>query len=135
MEKLFAGLKRLYLLVSSPAVVLFAICYFTADEPLVATQTCYVLLVGLYFVALMVVPISSFIFRRSVRKSEDLNETEQIPIIRKNYGIRIWALNGVSYLTGPIYLITLEEGCVYLFAIISVVVLLSYPTKQYLINK
>ncbi len=135
MEELFARLRRFYMLVSAPSLAFFALAYFTADEPLVEAQTRYLMLVILYGIALFVVPGSSMLFRRALRKSEGLDEVELVPLISKHYKIRIWALNAISYLCCPFYIVTVEQGCCYMFAIVSIVTLLSYPTQQYLIRE
>ncbi|MBR6249570.1 MAG: hypothetical protein IKR17_00055 [Bacteroidales bacterium] len=131
MENLLSQLKRFYMLLSAPALAVFALCYFAADEPLVLEQTRYYILIVIYILALVSVPVSSFIMRRAVDKCAGLSEQDQVATYNRAYRIRLITLNVISYLCGPLYVVTLEQGCCYLFAIVTIVILLSYPTRSF----
>ncbi len=132
MDNLINELRRFYYLTSIPTLAFFLIAYLTADVPLVDDNTRYLMLVTLYVVALVLVPVSSYKMRGAIIKGIDMSEEERVPKLRKAYKIRLWSLNAISYLVSPFYFITVEESSVYLFAILTVVTLLSFPTKQYL---
>ena len=134
MEDLLVVLKRFYLLVSAPALAVFGLCYFAADEPLVVEQVSYILCVIIYILALIVVPVSSLILRRAVNKCAGLPEQEQVATYNRAYRIRIISLNVISYLCGPLFVVTADKGGCYLFAIITLVILLSYPSQNFVFS-
>lgn len=135
MDTLLERLRTYYLLFSVPALAIFALTYFTAaDEPLVEPKTAYWTLIVLYVAALVVVPVTSYILKKAVKKCEGTDRDTQADIYARAYRIRIASLNVVSYFTGPVYLVTLERGSVYLFAILTVIILLSYPSSQYVFH-
>lgn len=135
MDTLLERLRTYYLLFSVPALAIFALTYFTAAEPLVEPKAAYWTLIILYAAALIVVPATSFVLKKAVKKCEGNDRDTQADIYARAYRIRIASLNIVSYFTGPVYLMTLERGSVYLFAILTVIILLSYPSSQYVFHE
>jgi hypothetical protein len=128
-------IKRFYMLVSLPTIAFFALFYFTSNEALVAdAETQYIALVCFFLIALIVVPTSSIILKRAVKKGADKSDEEQVALYEKAYKIRIWSLAGLAYLSGPMYMLTCEDGCIWMFIIAVVVLLLSYPSRQYILR-
>lgn len=135
MEDIIKRLRSFYYLVSLPSLALFILALITADVPLVDDQIRYIILVALYFVALVSIPLTSFNMRRAISKSENLPEEQQIPMLTKAYKKRIIAVCIVAYLCSPIYVITVERGCSYMMIIVTIMLLLLYPTKQLVFHK
>lgn len=135
MEALLERLRKFYLYVSIPALPIFALFYFLTDEAVVTDAGMqYYSLVGFFLLALIAVPVSSFMLKRAVSKGAGKSDEVQAAMYEKAYRLRLWVLNGLAYLSGPLYMISGEEGCVWMFAIAVVVVLLSYPSHQYVIR-
>ncbi len=132
MDQLISDLRRFFYLTSAPALAIFVIAYLTADVPLVDDRTRYILLVVLYALALVAVPVSSYQLRTAIIRGIGMSDEERLPRLRKAYKVRLWSLNALAYLISPFYIMTVERGCVYLFAIVTIVILLSFPTEQYL---
>lgn len=128
-------LKRFYLLTTLPTLAFFALFYFVTTEALILdAEVNYYLLVGFFLLALIAVPTSSVLLKRAVRNGAGKSEEEQVVLYEKAYRIRIWVLAGLAYLSGPMYMLTKEDGCLWMFVIAVVVLLLTYPSEQYVLQ-
>lgn len=132
MDNFFASLRRFFYLASVPALGLFLICYLMADEVLLPASGVYLCMVILDLIALVSVFASSWFLRHSISKYADAGDGADINKLARAYRIRVVSLNVAAYLAGPAYLCTLDQSCIFLFAIIEVVLLLSFPTRKYL---
>lgn len=118
-----------------PPVVLFALLFFAADVATTTVEQKYFITVVLYMLAFLSVPLTSWLLRRAINKNMDGTDEERLAKIGPTYKIRIAILNVVSIVNSFCYLITLERGCIYLFAMMSMLILMSFPTNNYLLQK
>lgn len=131
MEDILKRLRTFFWLISVPAVAFFGLALITAEQSLVDNQIRYMMLVCLYLFALIIVPLTSYYMRRAYSKNESKPEEERWCNLAKAYKIRLIALNVISYVSTPIYIVTVERGCVYMVGIVTIVLLLSFPTRRY----
>lgn len=135
MEQIIKRLRTFYYLLSMPAPVVFALSYFTAEAPLVSERMRYILIVALYLLALVVVPVTYHVRRKAANKSNATDDAQQTQKFVRAFKIHTIILNVISYLCSVWYVITVEKGCCYMFAIVTVILLLSYPTAQFVFHK
>lgn len=133
MEKFLKEMRRTFLLTSVPTLFFFALAFFAADIPLFDQRTHYMILVCHFVLALVTVPTTSWYLRKVISNTSTDVENSEFTKLARAYRIRITSLNGISYLTSAVYYVTLETSCIYLFGIMLIVVLLSYPSQKYLI--
>lgn len=135
MGEMLGRLKRFYMLAAIPTVPFFGLFYFsTSNAVILDAEVQYMLLVGFFVIALIVYPMSSIILKRAVRKGAGKSDEEQATLYEKAYRIRVWVLAGLSYLSGPMYMMTCTDGCWWMFIIATVMLLLSYPSRQYVLR-
>ncbi|MCF0190547.1 MAG: hypothetical protein HUJ96_04710 [Marinilabiliaceae bacterium] len=122
---------RYYLFWSIPPLLLFGLSYLTADLPFVSDTVAYAIICVYSLLVLLSIPTSSFFMRRTYDRLEGKPEEERKPALEKVYKIRIMLLNVISMMSAVIYMITCQSNCIYMFLIMTVVILLSYPSRQY----
>lgn len=134
MESFLKSLRNFYLFASIPPLAFFALFYLAEDGSLVSQQTSYILLMVLYVLALVGIPATSIYLRRTASRCEDKPDDEAEKSFGLAYKVRLVVLNVLSFMSGMFYFITAIEGCIYMVGILSIVVLLSYPSRQYVMH-
>ncbi|MCQ2227179.1 MAG: hypothetical protein MJZ01_04615 [Bacteroidales bacterium] len=135
MDSLLKQLRQFFLIASVPPLAFFALFYFAADESLVNERLGYLLLVLLFLAALVAIPLTHWLLKRAEAKCEDKPEEEQIVIFGKAYRIRIVTMNVLSFLSSLAYFVTVVESCIYMTGMLTILILLSYPSRQYIIRE
>ena len=135
MEDLLKNLKSFYLLASLPPLAFFALFYFAApEEPVLEMKATYYLLIALYVIALVAIPATSIHLKRSEAKCEGKTDEEKAEIFGRAYKIRLVCLNVLSFLSGLCYFLTSQEGCYYMVGIMTIIIVLSYPSRHYIMH-
>lgn len=134
METFLKSLRTFYLFASIPPLAFFALFYFAAGDCLVSPKVSYILLLVLYGLSFLGIIVTSTYLRRTAARCENMVEEDREKSFGLAYKIRIILLNTLSFMSGIIYFITVVDGCVYMVGIMTIIILLSYPSKQYILR-
>ncbi|MCQ2204712.1 MAG: hypothetical protein MJZ15_09755 [Bacteroidales bacterium] len=134
MSTFLKTLRQFFLVASLPPLAFFALFYFSADEPLVDERMHYLLMVILLLLILVGVLVLHFYIKNAEKKCIDKPWNEQTRIFGGAYKVRIVSLNVLSFLSSLLYLVTVDMNCVYSAGMLTLLILLSFPTAQYIGN-
>lgn len=134
MKTFLKNLRQFFLIASIPAVAFFALFYFAAGEPLVNERMHFLLMTILLLLIMVGVIALHAYLKHAEKQCIDKAWDEQTHIFGKAYKIRIVCLNVMSFLSSLLYFITIDMNCVYATGMITLLVLLSYPSKQFISN-
>ena len=125
-------LKSFFFKSSVLPLVLFAVCFFIPGESMTDTMWTYrlmVCLLGLTFVAVL---WTSYNLRTVTLRHDDLENDGKQAAYAKAYKIRIATLNAISALCSVMYLVTKENNAAYLVGMMTILILLSFPTRSFI---
>lgn len=134
MDSLIAHLRRIFLMSTIPAVAFFGLFYFAADESLVSDRMHYTLMTLMLLMLLIGVMGLHFYMKRAEKKCIGQSWQQQVNIFGRAYKVRIVALNLMLFIASLLYFVVVDMNCVYSAGMLAVLILLSFPTKQYLSN-
>lgn len=134
MEGLLKSLRQFYLMASVPPLAFFALFFFAADEPLCDARMSYMLCFFVYLAAFVSVLATHAYMTHTEKKMADMDEEQAILKFAKAYKVRIVTLNVVSFFSSLAYFITVVESCYYMTLILTLLILLSYPSRQYILR-
>lgn len=134
MENMLKELRTFYLMASVPPLAFFGLFYLSAGEPLVGQRVDVVLLTVLYLAAFLAVLVTNRIMAHAEGKCDGVDAETRFRVFGKAYRVRIVVMNVLSFCSGVAYLLTVNSGCAYLVGLISVLVLMSYPSRQYILR-
>lgn len=125
-------LKKTFLFAITIPVLVFILAFLAKDLPLVSDETAAMIMAVYFIVVLIAVPSTSYWLRRTTDKAADASEEEGERIVSKAYTIRIWTLSAINIVAGILFVVTCHMNCVYIFAMIAVLMLFSYPSEKYI---
>lgn len=134
MDSLIKQLRQIFLMSTIPSVAFFCLFYFAADEPLVSERMHFTLMVIMLLMLLVGVLALHFYLKHAEKKCIGKPWKEQKRIFGGAYKFRIVALNIMLFIAALLYLIVVDMNCVYSAGMLALLILLSYPTKQFLSN-
>lgn len=125
-------LKKTFLFAISIPVLVFILAFLAKDLPYVNDETAAAIMAIYFILVLIAVPVSSYWLRRTTNKAADASEEEGERIVSKAYTIRIWTLSVCNIVAAVLYAITCQMNCVYIFGMLFVLMLFSYPSEKYI---
>ncbi|MCQ2237418.1 MAG: hypothetical protein MJZ18_10555 [Bacteroidales bacterium] len=128
-------LRKTFLFATIIPILIFALAFLAKNMPYVSDEVAASIMSVYFIVVLVVVPLSSYWLRRTTNKAADVEEEEGERMVSKAYTIRIWTLSVCSILAGILYVITCQMNCVYLFAMLAVLMLFSYPSEKFIYHE
>ncbi len=119
---------------SIPPLAFFALFFFAADEPLCNARMSYLICFLIYLSAFVGVLATHAYMTHTEKKIADLDEEQQTLIFSKAYKVRIVVLNVISFFASLSYFVPVVESCYYMTLILTLLILLSYPSRQYIVR-
>lgn len=139
MEELISNLRKTYSRIFIPTLVVFAILFalskFVFTEPFVPTESAEAvkLMLALLLLTLVGFVVSYFNLRSARKKIEFMEDTaKRNDIYAKAYNVRMVTMNILSILSSVGFFITRDTNNVYLFVIITLLIMLYYPSERFI---
>lgn len=128
MEQLLKQLRRFYYIISAPALAAFGAALLLADRATLSVEADFYIKTSLFLLTLICVPLTSFVFKRSLKKIDTLSEPDFLKTAGRSYRFRIVTLSVISYACSLLYFLTADSSYSMIFVIMTVFILLLYPT-------
>ncbi len=127
-------LRKTYLRTFLPSLAVFAIAIIVTryTEPFVDMLMSVRIMIALLALTLVAFVASYFSLRSARTKIADIKGDQRYDIYAKAYNTRIMAMSVLSALSSIAYVITKDSNDIYLVVIISLLVLLYYPSEAFI---
>ena len=134
MEELLAKLRKDYLIAFLPTIALFviALCIGRFTEPMTDLVTAVRIMIVLLLFTLIAFVVSYIALRRARTKITEMEGEKRYEIYAKAYNTRIRSMSILSGLTSVAYALTQDSNDIYLVVIISLLILLYYPSRAFI---
>ncbi len=134
MEELLTRLRKDYMRSFIPTIAIFAValCIGHFTEPFADMLMSVRIMIVLLLFTLIAFIASYVILRRARTKIADLHGDERYATYAKAYNIRIRAMSLLSALSSAAYAFTQDSNDIYLVVIISLLILLYYPSQAFI---
>ena len=134
MEEFLSKLRKTYLRTFLPSIVVFAIALIVTryTEPFVDMLMSVRIMIALLTLTLVAFVTSYFSLRSARTKTADLKGEQRYDIYARAYNTRIMVMSILSALSSIAYVITKDSNDIYLVVIITLLVLLYYPSEAFI---
>lgn len=134
MEEFLKKLRKNYAKAFVPSLAIFgvALCVGHFTQPLADIETSVRIMIVLLAFTLIAFLVSYFKLRSTRTKLPELEEGERYEAYAKAYYTRIVSMSVLSGLSSIAYILTQDSNDVYLVVIISLLILLYYPSKAFI---
>lgn len=134
MEEFLTKLRKDYLTAFAPSLAMFIIalcvCHFT--EPFADMLTSVRIMIVLLLFTLIAFLYSYFKLRQARARLAELEGEKKFETYAKAYNTRIRSMSLLSGLSSIAYILTQDTNDVYLVVIISLLILLYFPSKAFI---
>lgn len=134
MEEFLKKLRKTYIKAFAPSLVMFciALCVGHFTQPVADLATSVRIMIVLLAFTLIAFLVSYFKLRTTRSKLPELDGEKRYEAYEKAYCTRIVSMSILSGLSSIAYMLTQDSNDVYLVVIISLLILLYYPSKAFI---
>lgn len=134
MEEFLKKLRKDYARAFVPSLAIFAIalCVGRITEPVADVVTSVRIMIVLLLFTLIAFIVTYFMLRSTRSKLQGMEGEERLATYAKAYNTRIRVMSILSALSSIAYMLTQDSNDIYLVVIISLLILLYYPSQAFI---
>lgn len=134
MEEFLNKLRKDYLKAFAPSIAVFIVALIVCQltEPFTDMMTSVKIMIVLLLFTLIAFVVSYFKLRQTRAKLPELEGEKKYEAYAKAYNTRIRSMSLLSCLSSIAYILTQDTNDIYLVVIISLLILLYYPSQAFI---